>query len=859
LNANSSLIVAAILWLGPSIGATAAEDGVFVRFRLQEPAGARYYVKLGGYIHQPNWYLAAANVPAGAEKEQRARVAAGEFTEWFDLSKHAGADLHARQNRAGGVAEFPNITAQFITEPDAPRRSIEIELATAPEPKKVIKRWREDFAGDITSFLVSPHLAADVAQLETANEMAERRLRWAMEATDGARHAPKQLLVQTSFWSPQRPELNLKEAKILWLLGFNVLGGMSAEVKKEFPEFRTPSASFDVLLGPESDREAVRASWGKLAPPLKEILQNGSPFNYQDEICARPPMGVNETALRHFHEWLSAEKVDPASLGVANLAEVVPIETPDVLRERMPANEAAARRNFYYTARFRQHAATERLLWNTEEFHRRLGSGPIATTLVADHPYFSGTGLGMGMDQQNTAWSGWPLAADWFDIGRRRAVDMIGVEDWLGLQFMYGPSFTWEGFQLMGFQAAMFRSASRGDLPIMAWITPSDERNLRLKVASALCQGAKHFFYWTYGPTATSTENYWSDQPGSYPGMAHLSHLLEFGEKIIAPGKPRPTRVALLYSISSDLWQPFGYAHMLERRGLYLALVHDQYLVDLVTEEDVVAGRLADYRILYTADPCISAAAAKSVGIWVKQGGTVVATCAAGSRNEFGEPSPALSDVFGIAPELSADCQRGEYRERGRLNDIPYRDHMQLDGGEIGIIGMKAVIEPRQAATKATFTSDGAPALLENQFGQGRAVYFATTPGISYIKDANFVSDALAEKWPPEQRRAITRYAAEIGAAPLAKLSEPVVEAGIYDAPGGSALMLANFTYRPIASLHVEVPSRSAVRAIKSLAGGTLRFETAPADSLWREEGYSQVARFALPLDMDDLVIMETE
>ena len=69
----------------------------------------------------------------------------------------------------------------------------------------------------------------------------------------------------------------------------------------------------------------------------------------------------------------------------------------------------------------------------------------------------------------------------------------------MGLQYMYGPNTTWEGFELMGFQAAIFRSGSRGALPIMAWITPSDETNLRLKTTSALCQGAKHFFY---GPTA---------------------------------------------------------------------------------------------------------------------------------------------------------------------------------------------------------------------------------------------------------------------------------------------------------------------------------------------------------------------
>src|SRR4029077_3521179 len=151
--------------------------------------------------------------------------------------------------------------------------------------------------------------------------------------------------------------------------------------------------------------------------------------------------------------------------------------------------------------------------------------------------------------------------------------------------------------------------------------------------------------------------------------------MLEFGEKVLVSGKPRRTRVALLYSLSSDLWQPFGYIHMLERRGLYLALVHDQYLVDLITEEDVESGRLRDYSVLYTADPCISTTSTKSIESWVREGGTIVGTCDAGMRNEFGEPVEGLAKVFGIQ-HSKVDRQPGEYRTRGRLNEIPYLDHV---------------------------------------------------------------------------------------------------------------------------------------------------------------------------------------
>lgn len=845
-----------ILALAGGLVAARAEDGVFVRFKMNEPANAKFYLELGGYIHAEPWYLPRGTIPPEAEGKSAVRAASGAWTEWFDLEAWAGQRLHGRLNRAGGMAEFPNVTVRWIAEPAAARREVEIELATARDAGHVVKRWRESFAGDLTSFLVSPHLAADAAQLELASEGTARRRRWAREASGGVRQSPQQLILQTNFWAPQRPELNLGEAEVLALLGFNVVGNMPPEVREKFPQFRQPGASHEVLLGPGDDRAAVTAAWEKHGAAWTGAP--GAPFNFQDEVCARPPIGTNARALAHFHQWLAGQHLAPAQFGVASLDEVVPIETPEALRERMKTHERAARRVFYYTSRFRQQTATERLAWNTEELHQR-HPGVLSSTLVADHPYFGGTGLGMGMEQPNTAWGGWPLAMDWFDLARRRAVDLAGIEDWLGLQFMYGPGYTWEGFQLLGFQAAIFRSASRGAQPVIAWITPSDERNLRLKAASALAQGAKHFFYWTYGPTATSTENYWSDLPGAYPGMAHLSRLLRFGEKIIVPGKPRGGRVALLYSISSDLWQPFGYLHMLERRGLYLALTHEQWPVDFLTEEDLAAGRLQDYRVLYAGDPCLASSAAAKIGDWVREGGTLIGTGGAGTRNEFGEPSGALAEIFGLAPEPRVERQPGEYRMRGRLNDIPHLDRVRSSegGAEFGVIGLKLALQPAGAEVRATFASDGAPALTEHRAGKGRAVCFATTPGISYLKDARFVADQLAEKWPAAQRQALTRHARIAGAAPLVRLSEPVVEAGIWDSAAGSALVLANFTYQPLTALRVEIPVRTLPASVRSLTHGALRFESAPAPAPWSEDGFAHLIRFTMPLGVDDLVLLE--
>ena len=830
--------------------AAGAQDGVFVRFRLLEPEGTTYFVRLGGYIHNDPWYLPEAVVPAGADADAAVRVPAGEPTPWFDLGAHAGPRLHGRLNRAGGVAELPNVWARFITGGAAPERKAVIELATAPNEGSVVKRHEETFVGEEISFLVSPTLEADRESLETISQMEARHLAWAREATGGVRVSPKDLIVQTSFW-----RATPAGAQVLSLLGFNVVGNQTAEIHAQFPELRLPAASHDVELGLAATREQIDANMRGHAERLKEVWGSGAPFNLADEICARPPIGDDAVALQCFHTWLAERGIAPRELGVERLTGVVPIETPQALAEREAANGPAARRVFYYTSRFRQLAGSERIKWNTEAFHRHFPAGWLTSSLVADHPYFGGTGLGMGM-VPNTAWGGAPLALDWFDMARNGVVDLAGIEDWMGLQYMYGPSYTWEGFQLMGFQAAMFRSGSRGAMPIISWITPSDETNLCLKSASALCQGAKHFFYWTYGPTAYATENYWSDLRSEYDGIARTARQLAAAEHILAPGKLRPTRVALMYSVSSDLWQPFGYIHMLERRATYLSLVHDQYLVDILPEEDVEAGRLAEYDALYVTDPCLTTRSAAAIVEWVRGGGHLYGSCGAGSRSEFNEPASGLSEAFGLEPGIETRVQEGEYRVRGNLNGLEYMDRMASGEGDLGVLGVKATIKPTTGQVTMTF-ADGSPAALTNALGAGEATYYAACPGLAYLKDAKFVPAELKEQYPPSHRKLINAVAAASGALAPVALSEPVVEAGLYDADAGSALVLANFMYRPLAALTARVPVAREVRRVRSVESGDLPFTVEAAPEARRAAGYPSVVTFTLPLDLTDIVTIE--
>src|SRR5687768_13184917 len=81
-------------------GSSRAADGVFLRIKLVEPANESWFVRLGGYIHNDPWVLPSALWPADADKDPAKRVAAGQFSPWFDMLTHAGGKLHGRQKRA---------------------------------------------------------------------------------------------------------------------------------------------------------------------------------------------------------------------------------------------------------------------------------------------------------------------------------------------------------------------------------------------------------------------------------------------------------------------------------------------------------------------------------------------------------------------------------------------------------------------------------------------------------------------------------------------------------------------------------------------------------------------------------------
>jgi hypothetical protein len=299
---------------------------------------------------------------------------------------------------------------------------------------------------------------------------------------------------------------------------------------------------------------------------------------------------------------------------------------------------------------------------------------------------------------------------------------------------------------------------------------------------------------------------------------------------------------------------------MLERRLTYLSLIHDQFLVDMVTEEDVATGRLGEYQVLYVTDPCISGRAVSKIVEWVVRGGHIYGSCAAGSRNEFDEPVTGLEKIFGIRPKGKVTVQPGRYHIRGALNGLKFIDKVQMKPkGSFGAIGIKTPIELSPQVTVTGKFADGSPAVVRNRFGRGQAVYTATCPAISYAKDAKFVPAELKEKWPAVQREFINLEAARAKAPRLVELSHPVVEAGIYDANAGTALVLANFTYQRIKNLKVtlQFSGPHPPKTVRSVTSGQLKFTSVKPPTAGSLPQYPHKVTFTMNLGLTDIILIE--
>jgi hypothetical protein len=815
---------------------------VFLRFRITRPAAERFNVGVRGHRHEgPVWFI----------PEKTYSAPGGAWSDWIDLRDWP---LHGRLNRTGGLAEWP--TLRIAVHPETPAGTagcaLDVQLADGPAEDRVVISFSETSESDTICFLVPHPLRDHASEFETGSQMTARHAAWAREASGAARHDLRRFDVCTSFSTHYDPGLARQSLDALKRLGFNVVNGAEPDVLRE-AGVRVLGKTWTLKTDPaDADREWKEYAEGELArdlatPDGRWKHASMAHFVISDEVmCLGFGDLKREKVNGWFRDYLRGIGVSEASLGIPIDEVQLPVDqlwAKTLLRDA----DLKTRRVQYYGGRFAQYWSA-RQIRHTSDLIRGALPGMKTEILPTSHGFFNAWGPpAMGLSYR---------LLDFYQLAEQESVDVLSAEDWLGLNHMYGPDTTWTGAQSFEYLAAVMRSAI-GERPIklLALITPGDENYLRLKAFSSLAQGCRAIYFWNFGPTYFSTENYWSDLKSEYAGIAAATRAIHLAEDVIMDGRPVRDPVAILYSVSQDSWYPDQPAAFVEKRLLWHCLRHLGVQPDFLCEEDVAAGRLRNYRLLYVADACVARRASEAIDRWTDAGGMAVLSAGACTRDEFNEPFvPAFARSLwpdDAAGSLQRDAEPHRFNERVDLPKAMPLTHVRgnVNGRpfHLPVLGCRLTLRPDPAAPLATFT-DGTPAGRLARYGRGRVLGLGFLPMLAYGQGAGFRPRTLEETWPAEPRELVHKALDEAGVVPVARAAEPVVETGLLAGPKADALVLANYTYHPILSLAVEVKLDHPVRSAVSAEGVPVRMEPTPAG-----------VRLSLPLEWTDLVLLERE
>ena len=520
--------------------------------------------------------------------------------------------------------------------------------------------------------------------------------------------------------------------------------------------------------------------------------------------------------IRLFREYLERQGMSPRLFGVERWEEVGPAWDPQAVGR-------TARRLHYHTALF--------LSYNTALLYKQMVDAHTAT--MPNRPYVYSNYA------PSPLWSG--MGLDWFIMGREGAFSIAWSEDWL-----WGRD-RWE---LVSFAVDVLRNiAEENGIPFGMYIVARTGGFMR-KSMSLLGRGAAAEIVYNWGPRYAFADQF-SEFPAVQQEVGDTTRLVGECEDYLYGSKPVPAEVALLYSRSEEIW-PADESGIKNRHHVYFALLHDQVPVDLITEDQVAAGKLSRYKILYVTSAHLQRKAAEQIREWVKAGGFLWADGEAATRDEYDEPLGLLDRVLGrkyLYTERHRQLRGGlGYGNIGDPIDactlgLPGQDERR----EVEVYLLRAMVEPEEGTTVTGTYKDGRPAALLTRTDRGQALYFTFPVGISYRRRLGQKDFDPSQDYRERERRPISHFPLHAGVVRPVELSTPVIEAIMTEGKGGRTVVLINFRFKPVDSLTVRILERGQpIRKVRSARHGLLE--------MTRSGGRAIVS---LPLDQADVLMID--
>lgn len=829
------LLVIVVALIGLPNAGFAQSDEVYLRFKVIEPDSNRLRVTLTGYRKKSPWRFPA----------KRFETVSGRWSRWISLSDWK---WHGKLRRSGGVSEFPTLTLRVASLEKKKKIhgcKFAVEISDRPDGTGFAKSFTEESTENSIIFLVPYPLRQHLSEFETGNQAAKRHAKWAREATGGRPPVVKRFPIVTSLTLQNHPDLADKEVDTLVSLGFNTVGGVPSAVMRKYK-----LSSFTGIWALDPDPDVAKKIWERrYLKRFQRSLTNEddrfkfskiSYFAISDEVRVLNFRRANRLKLDGwFRDYLRQTTGSNNFFGRAFSSIDYPLEklTANRLDRNAPLDE---KRVLYHAAKFGQFWSAKQIKQSANEIKQTFPAAKTST-LLPSHGFFGNAWgrqyIGMGYRM-----------LDIFELGRQHAVEQLSAEDWLGLNYTYGYKYTWSGAQSFGYFNAVIRSATPKNISLQGLITPSDDKYLRLKAYSSLGQGAKSLFFWSYGPTMTATENYWSDLRSEYDGIVKINRAIEKTEDVLLAAETATDDVAIMYSVSHDIWNTDRQSPFVEKRLLWHGLRHLQIQPEFVDEKIVSEGGLAPFKALFVTDTAISRAATAKIDAWVRNGGVLYLSSGAATEDEYSE-SYLPPFARAVWKEGTVVFQRGTFNERSTLKKAkPLTSvNIKIDRQRFDLPVLGGSTHVNEGGGVFARFPNGVPAGRVIKYGRGKIIAVGFMPMIAYGQAAKFVPRELGEKWTPEPRRVIEKTLKIADIEPVAEANVPVVETNLLEGREGLALVLVNYTYEPIKKLEVAI--RTSRRITKAVSSEGKRVK------IVRRKRGKVIIR--LPLDWTDIVILK--
>jgi hypothetical protein len=429
----------------------------------------------------------------------------------------------------------------------------------------------------------------------------------------------------------------------------------------------------------------------------------------------------------------------------------------------------------------------------------------------------------------------WPDVRQWVGPFRARAMTMTWTEDWWWQIPEVSP-------QVYGFLLDALRlSGSYHGAPCQFYVMPftgNSPDNFRRMNALGAAHNAKILNHFHTEAQVLTTWDYVSvmDSPRMYQAIHDVIRDIGAVEHRLYRAAPLKAEIAVMLSRASDTWDTEdlgGGGHLYgakynvnneERKAIWLALRHDQYPVDMITDEDIADGNLKPYKVLYIVGSEMVRAAAPPLKQWVAAGGVVYATGGGGLLDEYRRPIEELSQLYGIdGHELVREVRH--VRPRQTLRAIEKLDTVVvrgLDGfgGEVTLPAFfyRETFGACEGDGVGSYVSNDETAVVINRFGRGRTIFCGVLAGMAYVQPAiTSSSQILPGEFSEDARRFLSVAGRWAGVVRPVQAADRLVETQYFSGPEGDIVVLINWRDEIAKDLVVRFAGQRDVKRVRSL------------------------------------------